>query len=134
MCRVPNKLKMSSGALTLENGDRISFNYKCIFLSLFIATFYWFAPSKNKWILAALLYLTYLALAWYDHFFQCTSNSLKPTFLYSFYGAFKPKDYQQQYEAWKPETKSLVATVDAGIALCLFIMVPFFLMWNPSCT
>ena len=121
-----------SGSFSLQNGDRISFNYKCIILSLFFSAFYWFTPSKNKWVLATIIFFTYLALAWYDHFFQCKSNSLKPTFLYSFYGAFKPKDYREEYEKWKPETKSLVASVDAGIALVVFIGFPFFLAWRPS--
>lgn len=98
-----------SGSLLLQNGDRISFNYKCIAMSIFFAGFYWFAPPKNKWVLVGILYLTYLALAWYDHIFDCKNNSLKPTFLYSFYGFLKPKDYQADYEKWKPETKSLVA-------------------------
>jgi len=31
---------MSSGSITLQNGDKISFNYKCIFLLLFVAAFY----------------------------------------------------------------------------------------------
>jgi hypothetical protein len=124
---------MSSGSFKLKNGDQISFNYKCIVLSIFFGLFYWFAPSKNKWILAAILYFTYLALAWYDHFYGCTNNSLKPTFLYSFYGALKPKDYRQEYARWKPGTKRLVASVDVGIALLLLAGFPFFLKWNPSC-
>ena len=119
-----------SGSLLLQNGDRISFNYKCVALSIFFAGFYWFAPPKNKWILVSILYLTYLALAWYDHLFDCKNNSLKPTFLYSFYGVLKPKAYQEDYEAWKPETKSLVATVDACIMLGLTMALPFFLMWR----
>lgn len=120
-----------SGSLLLQNGDRISFNYKCIAMSIFFAGFYWFAPPKNKWVLVGILYLTYLALAWYDHIFDCKNNSLKPTFLYSFYGFLKPKDYQADYEKWKPETKSLVAAVDACILLLLTIALPFFLLWRP---
>ena len=34
---------MLDGSFKLENGDRISFNYKCIVLSLFFGLFYWFA-------------------------------------------------------------------------------------------
>ena len=119
-----------SGSLLLQNGDRISFNYKCIVVSIFFAGFYWFAPPKNKWVLVGILYLTYLALAWYDHIFDCKNNSLKPTFLYSFYGFLKPKDYRGDYERWKPDTKSLVATVDACILLVLMIALPFFLLWR----
>jgi hypothetical protein len=124
---------MLDGSFKLKNGDRISFNYKCIVLSIFFGLFYWFAPSKNKWILLAILYLTYLALAWYDHLFGCKDNSLRPTFLYSFYGFLKPKDYQGHYEAWQPATKSLVATVDAVIALLLLLALPLFLTWRPGC-
>jgi len=121
------------GAVQLKNGDRISFNYKCILLSVFFALFYWFAPPKNKWLLAAILYLTYLALAWYDHIFGCSHNSLRPTFLYSFYGFLKPRAYQAEYAAWQPATKSLVATVDAVIALLLLLGLPWFLRWTPAC-
>ena len=124
---------MLDGSIRLKSGDRISFNYKCIFLSIFFAFFYWFAPSKNKWILLAILYLTYLALAWYDHLFGCRENSLRPTFLYSFYGFLKPKSYQDEYTAWKASTKSLVATVDAVIALLLLLALPWFLSWRPGC-
>jgi hypothetical protein len=124
---------MLDGSFKLENGDRISFNYKCIVLSLFFGLFYWFAPTRNKWVLLAILYLTYLALAWYDHLFNCQNNFLKPTFLYSFYGFLKPTGYRSQYAAWKASTKSLVATVDAGIALVLFLALPWFLSWRPSC-
>ena len=121
------------GSLQLSNGDRISFNYKCIALSLGLAGFYWFAPPKNKWLLLGILYFTYLAIAWYDHFFDCRRNSLRPTFLHGFYGALKPQEYRAAYDAWKPETKRLVSRVDAGILLVLLLGLPFFLRWQPEC-
>ena len=121
------------GSFALKNGDRISFNYKCIALSIFLAICYWFAPPKNKWVLVSILYLTYLALAWYDYFFDCKHNSLKPTFLYTFYGPLKPRAYQAEYDAWHPETKRLVASVDAGLLVLLVLGLPFFLRWEPGC-
>lgn len=123
---------MLAGEVKLANGDAVAFNYKCIFLSLFFAAFYWWAPPNNKWVLAAILYLTYLALAWYDTVYQC-AHALKPTFLYSFYGFAKPRAYREAYERWKPETKRLVFHVDAVIALCLLAALPLFLAWQPTC-
>lgn len=123
---------MLQGAVTLANGDQISFNVKCILLSIFTALFYWYAPSRNKWILLAILYFTYLAIAWYDWMFSCARNSLRPTFLYSFYGALKPRNYQEEYEKWKPETKRLVAIVDGSLLLLLLVLLPLFLAWKPS--
>ena len=124
---------LGAGAVTLRNGDKISFTLKCIVISLLLALLYWFAPSKNKWVLLAILYLTYLALAWYDHLYDCRRKALQPTFLYSFYGALKPRAYQEAYEEWQPSTKRLVAGVDLGILGLLLLGLPFFLRWRPGC-
>ena len=121
-----------AGSVRLPNGDAVAFNWKCILLSLFFAGFYWFAPPKNKWVLVFIVFITYLALAWYDHIYHCRHNPLRPTFLYSFYGALKPKAYQKAYEDWKPTTQRLVARVDAFIALLLLLCLPLFLRWRPG--
>jgi hypothetical protein len=120
------------GEFRLPDGDAVAFNWKCVFLSLFFAGFYWWAPPKNKWLLVLILYVTYLALAWYDHLYDCRRNPLRPTFLYSFYGPLKPRAYRRAYADWKPATKRLVAGVDACIALLLLLALPFFLRWRPG--
>ena len=114
---------MLEGGFKLSNGDVVSFNYKCIIASLFFAGFYWYAPKKNKWILALILYSTYLAIAWYDHFFSCLRYPMKPTFLYSFYGRLKPHEYQAGYQSWKPSTKRFVFKVDMVILFIILLVI-----------
>ena len=114
-------------------GDDIAFNLKCIYGSVGLALFYWFAPPKNKWVLAGILYFTYLAIAWYDHLCDCRQNLLKPTFLYGFYGALKPAEYRKHYADWKPQTKRLVGGVDLAVAAALLLGLPAFLRWRPGC-
>ena len=46
----PKELKCYDGPLTG--------NLKCILISFGLAGSYWFLPSKSKWVLAAILYLT----------------------------------------------------------------------------
>ena len=121
------------GAITLPWGDKIAFNYKCIVISVGLALLYWFAPSKNKWVLASILYLTYLAISWYDYLFGCATNPLRPTFLYSFYGFLKPREYRQAYATWQQQTKELVFLVDLLIVLLLMLALPAVLRWRPGC-
>lgn len=96
----------SSGEVTLRNGDTISFNLKCIVVSLLLALLYWFAPprtSGSSWPSS-----TYLALAWHDDLYDCRRRSLKPTILYAFYSPLKPPAHQEDYARWRPSTKRLV--------------------------
>jgi hypothetical protein len=63
---------------------------------------YWYLPSRNKYVLAALAYFPYLALAWYDWIYACQHG---PTYLAHFYSWAKPQGSRQIqiYKNWAPE-------------------------------
>ena len=77
------------------------FNWKCIVFTLVLSIGYWVLPKKNKWILLVLLYVPYIVLAYYDHYYKCERN-MGPTYLSLFYWWAKPQDSQQvkDYNNW----------------------------------
>lgn len=119
-----------AGSLRL-GGDDIAFNWKCILVTVVVAAGYWLLPPKNKYVLALLVFLPYLALAWYDHLYDCRRDPLKPTFLYTFYGWLKPAPYREAYRHWRPTTQRVVLAVDVTLALVLLLFLPKFLRWRP---
>jgi hypothetical protein len=48
------------------------FNLKCIVISLFLGIAYWLSPSKSPIVLIFILVMSYLAISWYDHLYDCT--------------------------------------------------------------
>ena len=121
----------------IENGqfnEQPVFNWKCIIFTLALASGYWFLPSKNKWILLGLLYFPYIILAWYDYIYMCQRN-LGPTYLANYYWWAKPPHSVQiqQYNAWNPKIKRKVLIIDFIILVGITIIVPFFILWDPSC-
>lgn len=111
----------------------IGANFKCIALSLFLAGAYWWLPRRNKYVLVAILYFTYLALAWYDHLYRCQRN-LKPTYLAYFYQYLKPYDGKQREEwrLWPNSLRKKIFVVDMIILAILVALLPWFLAWNPK--
>ena len=107
-------------------------NAKCIIFTLILALGYWTLPKRNKWILLCLLYAPYLALAWYDYFYQC-ERSFGPTYLMAFYEWAKPPGGRQRksYDSWCKDMRSHVLLVDLGVLLILIGFLPDFLAWNP---
>ena len=107
-------------------------NLKCIVFTAILASGYWYLPSKNKWVLLALLYLPYLALAWYDYWYKCERN-LGPTYLAMYYWWAKPTQSKQvvTYKNWNPAIKKKVLTVDLIILGILVGLAPAFLKWKP---
>jgi hypothetical protein len=103
-------------------------NIKCVIISVILASGYWFLPPKNKWILAFILYFTYIAIAWYDHWYQC-KRTFGPTYLRLFYEWAKPptSDQSVTYSTWCKDIENKVLTVDIIIALVLMAFVPYFL-------
>ena len=108
-------------------------NVKCIVFTILLASGYWFLPSRNKWVLVALAYFPYLALAWYDWLYKCQHN-FGPTYLAHFYSWAKPQNSRQIkiYNNWNPQIKQRVAFVDIFVALCLLALLPVFLSWKPQ--
>ena len=53
-----------------------SFNMKCVVFGLVLALLYWFLPRRNYIILFFIFILSYIILAWYDHFYECKYDKL----------------------------------------------------------
>jgi len=108
-------------------------NLKCIVVTAMLAAGYWFLPSRNKYVLVALAYFPYLALAWYDWIYSCKHN-FGPTYLANFYSWAKPQNSSQIqiYKNWDPAIKNKVNMVDIVVGLSLLIALPFFLRWQPK--
>ena len=108
-------------------------NLKCIVFTLVLVLGYWFLPKRNKWVLIALLYLPYLAMAWYDYFYACERN-LGPTYLALFYAWNKPPESKQiyDYNNWDPKIKKRVLIIDLIILGILILLLPAFLKWDPK--
>lgn len=81
-------------------GKPFSFNVKCIVGTAVVAGGYWFLPPKNVWVLLGLLWLPYVAMAWYDYAYDCR-DKMQPT-LFPFgryiFLPFKPPGYQAEFE------------------------------------
>lgn len=87
---------MSGG---LYEGRPFAFNPKCIVFTAAVAGGYWFLPPRSWWALAVLLWLPYVAMAWYDEFYNC-SDKMQPTivpFGRTLFLPFKPAAYQAAY-------------------------------------
>lgn len=108
-------------------------NMKCIVFSTLLAGGYWFLPVRNKYILVALIYFPYLALAWYDWIYACQHN-FGPTYLAHYYSWAKPQNSRQIqiYKNWAPSIKKKVIAVDLAIAAVLVILLPLFIQWKPK--
>jgi hypothetical protein len=121
--RIPNKMDTTPPAV----------NVKCIIFTALLASGYWFLPSRNKWVLVALAYFPYLALAWYDWIYACQHN-FGPTYLAHFYSWAKPQKSRQIqiYKNWDPKIKARVLSADIFIAGGLLLLVPSFLAWKPA--
>lgn len=87
-------------------------------------------PRKNYWVLAATLYLPYLAIAWWDYIFDC-SNRMDPT-IFPFgrfiYLPFKPADYKQRWQELPDEKKGTIAQFDAWVFWILFAIITTFIV------
>ena len=103
------------------------FNIKCIIFTLVLALGYWFAPSKNIWILFLLLWLPYISLAWYDYMYEC-KQQMSPTLIpfgrYIFL-PFKPKSYKKEFSELPPEAISDMDKLDDATAWTIFIILIF---------
>ena len=65
---IKNKEKCYDGPITG--------NIKCIIISIILALLYWFLPSKNKYVLIFILYITYILIAYYDYIYIVKKDNL----------------------------------------------------------
>ncbi|AEO97814.1 hypothetical protein EhV003 [Emiliania huxleyi virus 86] len=114
--------------------DQMTGNLKCIVASILAASFYWFAPPKNKWILVIVLYVMYLMIAWYDYSYECKRNELGPSPLMHFYDWAKPRNtsQHQQYQNLCKDTYNIILVIDIVVLSVIVALIPMFLRWNPS--
>lgn len=102
-----------------------AWNIKCIIFSAAIAGGYWYLPSKSLYVLAFLLWLPYVAMAWYDYSYDCQDKMQPTLFPYGRYLflPFKPAGYKQEFDKLPPEQikkmDSLDHVVTWTIAVCL---------------
>ena len=95
-------------------GKPFAFNWKCIIFTAILAAGYWFAPHKNLWVLAFLIWFPYIALAWYDYSYNC-SDKLQPTivpFGRYLWLPFKPPGYKEEFNRLEPEKIEAMNTLD----------------------
>ena len=82
------------------SGHPFALNIKCIIFTAILASGYWFAPHKNLWVLAFLIWFPYIALAWYDYSYNC-QDKLKPTLIpfgRYIWLPFKPPGYKAEFD------------------------------------
>ena len=110
-----------------------SINWKCLVFTIVIAGGYWFLPQKNKWILAILLYIPYIILAWYDYWYKC-EKEYGPTYLAPLYWWAKPENskYNKLFSKWSSETKTKAIIINIAILVTIICFIPSFLKWNPD--
>lgn len=98
----------------LFQGHPFSLNIKCIIFTAILAAGYWFAPHKNLWVLAFLIWFPYIALAWYDYTYDCR-DKLKPTlvpFGRNIWLPFKPPGYKEEFNKMPPEQIQAMNKID----------------------
>jgi len=104
-------------------GRPFHFNIKCIIFTILIACGYWFLPPKNWIILIFLLWLPYIALAWYDYSYDC-GDKMQPT-VFPFgrwiFLPFKPQGYKDQFNKLSPEEIHTMDYVDHLTGWTIFI-------------
>jgi hypothetical protein len=66
------------------------FNLKCIVISLFLGISYWLSPAQSPIVLVLILVMSYLAISWYDHLYDC--NPRMKSGQYNPRSIFKPQD------------------------------------------
>lgn len=82
-------------------GYPFKFNLKCVVFTALLAGGYWYLPRRNLVVLVLLLWLPYIALAWYDYMYKC-QQALGPTlvpFGQYVWLPFKPPSYKAEYDS-----------------------------------
>ena len=106
-------------------GRPFSWNIKCIIFTLVIAGGYWYLPPRNLWVLVFLLWLPYVALAWYDYSYNCQDKMMPTLFPFGRYVflPFKPDGYKQEFNKLSPEQISQMDNLDHQVTWTLLVLV-----------
>ena len=98
----------------IYEGRPFSLNLKCIVFTAAVAGGYWFLPPRRWWVLAVLLWLPYVSMAWYDHVYDCR-DKMGPTIVpfgrYVFL-PFKPPGYKAEYAKMAQTKIDAMASLD----------------------
>lgn len=115
---------MSGG---LFPGRPFQFNIKCIIFTILIAGGYWYLPSKNLYVLIFLLWLPYVALAWYDYYYDCRDKIMPTLFPFGRYIflPFKPAGYQAEFNKMSNEQIKMMDYVDHLTGWTILVLVIF---------
>lgn len=107
----------------LYPGRPFSFNVKCIVFTAAVAGGYWYLPPRRWWALALLSWLPYVAMAWYDHAYDC-QNKMDPTlvpFGRWLFLPFKPGPYKAEYAKMAQAQLDTMARLDHVLGWTLVV-------------
>ena len=116
---------MSGG---LFPGKPFAFNIKCIIFALIIMIIFLYSPNiKNSYVLYAILFvifvISYVAMAWYDYFFDCRTLPLRKS-EHSLQKYIKPKAHMpEKQQDWICEKDTSLKYILIYI-LHILIIVP----------
>lgn len=116
---------MSGG---LFPGKPFAFNIKCIIFAMIIMIIFLYSPNiKNSYVLYATLFvifvISYVAMAWYDYFFDCRTLPLRKS-EHSLQRHIKPKAHMpEKQEDWICEKDTSLKYILIYI-LHIIIIVP----------
>lgn len=102
-----------------------AWNVKCVVFTSIIAGGYWYLPPKNKYILLFLLWLPYVAMAWYDYAYDCKDKMQPTLFPYGRYIflPFKPDGYKKEFDKMPEEQKKAMDRLDHVLTWTILIGV-----------
>lgn len=101
----------------LYPGRPFSFNLKCIVFTAAVAGGYWWLPRRSWWVLLTLLWLPYVAMAWYDYAYDCRDKmgpTLVPFGRYLFL-PFKPPGYKAEFDKMAQAQKDTMSRLDHAV-------------------
>ena len=106
-------------------GRPFQFNIKCIIFTIIIAGGYWYLPRKNLYILLFLLWLPYIALAWYDYSYDCRDKMMPTLFPFGRYIflPFKPSGYKAEFNKMPKEQIEMMDYVDHLTGWTILILI-----------
>lgn len=110
-------------------GKSFAWNIKCIVFTAFIAGGYWYLPPKNVYVLIFLLWLPYVAMAWYDYAYDCKDKMMPTLFPFGRYIflPFKPQGYKDAFDKMSPEQILSMDRLDHITTWTALVIIIFFL-------
>jgi hypothetical protein len=103
----------------------LPWNVKCVIFTAAVAGGYWYLPPKNIGVLALLLWLPYVALAWYDYAYECRFKMQPTVFPFGrwIFLPFKPLGYKNAFESLPDDRKATIKRVDHIAAWTVLVVL-----------